>query len=167
MGNVVSEAITRVAKVSDGIVEFNLKWDEKLEEYKIPELFGSVYGFAIRVENEEDKKKVFDAITKENRRNEKNVKELSDWKSLNKKEGCPGYYPLYWGKSIAPYTRIKDHINGAKGNNGLLINSVMVLQHREIAYASVGCGAGYANVEKNLHERYPDILKTEKYEEVC
>ena len=111
---------------------------------------GSVYGFAIKIENNDLKEKIFNSICDER----KKIDNLCKWKSIAKTK----YFPLYWGKDINMGARILAHTRSMKSTGTLQLNKLDVLKNCEIIYGAVPC-LEYEKYEKQLKNDFPDLLK--------
>ena len=72
--------------------------------------------------------------------------------------GHPGWYPVYWGKDIAPMSRMKAHVQGHKNGNIDLPN-VQEVQGRPLIFGAI-LVARYAAFERVLHTHYPPLRGT-------
>lgn len=107
---------------------------------------GSVYGIAVELlpKDKED-------FLKNN--NDKNVSK-EKWISIG-----DNYYPLYWGKDINMGARLHSHTKTSESTGTIYLNQRSGLIKKNVIYGAVPC-SNYADVEKRLHEKYPDIYKT-------
>lgn len=115
-------------------------------KFQLSEGRGSVYGIVVKINSEEEKKDVFKI-------NEKEV-EILEWKSIGDK-----YYPLYWGKDKNMGSRLDVHTKSSDSTWTIQLNKIGELKDKEIIYGAMLCSDS-KNVEDELHESYPDILKT-------
>lgn len=122
--------------------------------------FGSVYGFAIRINSEQEKQEIFKKIkSNENAfAKDKKITSVDEWKEIG---DC--YYPLYWGKDSYSCVRIVAHTKSYRGVGSIRLDSLHCLKDykNSIIFGSFPC----TNIEKHeeeLHRDYPDILKTSK-----
>lgn len=122
-----------------------------IDSCKLSDRRGSVYGFAIKLSSDDEIKAIFE-------NQDKNL-DFSSWKSLG-----DDYYPLYWGKDINMGARLYSHTKQSKSTRTIQLNKRAFLKDREIIYGAIPCSDS-AEIEKRLHEKYPDILKTKKGEE--
>jgi hypothetical protein len=113
--------------------------------------FGSVYGIAIKLENEDAINDVWKKTTKFRKKNAVQT----NWKSLG-----DNYYPLYWGKDKALGSRLFAHTKSQKSTGTIQLNKIK-LQDYNIIYGAIQC-INMETHEAKIHERYPDILKTSK-----
>lgn len=107
---------------------------------------GGVYGFAIKLTR--DQVKDFLNSHKENK--------VTTWKTIGN-----GFYPLYWGKDINLGFRLYSHTKSRKTTWTLQLNERNYLICQDIIYGAILCSKP-EEVEKQLRETYPDILKTKK-----
>lgn len=115
---------------------------------KLSEDGGSVYGIAVRLENNE-----IEEFFKKH--NEKKIR-YENWKSIG-----DNFYPLYWGKDKNIGSRLVAHTKSYDGTGSLQLNKAVDFKDRECIYGAVLCLKS-AEIEKKLHSDYPDILKTKK-----
>lgn len=115
---------------------------------KLSEDGSSVYGIAVKLENNEIKNFFI-------KFNEKNIK-YEDWKSIG-----DNFYPLYWGKDRNIGSRLIAHTKSYKGTSTLQLNKMTDFEDRECIYGAVLC-LNSEEIEKKLHRDYPDILITKK-----
>lgn len=120
-------------------------------EATISDCRGGVYGFFIEFKNEEEFKSFNDEA-----RGKKYIKEkvLGDWKAA-----IGSYYPLYWGKDINLGARLKAHTKSFKSTCTIQMSDRKKLINHKIIFGAMLCN-DYDEIEKNLHDKYPDIYKT-------
>ena len=92
------------------------------DECDLTDNCGSVYGFAIKIENETDKHELFEAANKNG-----DIKEGIDEKSWNPIDDS--YYPLYWGKDKYMGARINAHMNNYKSTGTIQLNMKKYLRN--------------------------------------
>ena len=80
------------------------------DECGLSEGRGSVYGFAVKLTDEE-KQKLF------NCRDKKDLC-IDDWKAIG-----DNYYPLYWGKDINMGARLHSHTKSSKSTGTIQLNA--------------------------------------------
>lgn len=114
---------------------------------QLSESRGSVYGIAVKINSENEKQEIF-------KLNQKIGLEILKWKSI----GC-NYYPLYWGKDKSMGSRLDAHTKSPTGNGTIQLNKKTALKNKDIIYGAILC-SNSENIERELHEAYPDILKT-------
>lgn len=137
----------RVEFISGEILDVSTK-DCKLSEYR-----GSVYGIAIEIKSDKDRKKIFNSIEQSQRR----LTKENDWKEI-----ANGYYPLYWGKDINMGIRLHSHTKSMNSTGTLQLNNApKALKDHQIIYGAITC-INYEKHEKELHDRYKDLMKTTK-----
>lgn len=117
-----------------------------LEDCSISDKRGGVYGFAIKLEDNE-----VDNFF-ENRDNT-NIKRV-DWKTIGNR-----YYPLYWGKDINLGSRLHAHTKSQKDTYSIQLNNREFLKGKEIIFGAILC-ANKGEIEKRLKRRFPDVLMT-------
>lgn len=119
-------------------------------EATISDCRGGVYGFFIEFKNEEELKSFNDEV-----REKKYIKKvLGDWKPA-----IGNYYPLYWGKDINLGARLKAHTKSFKSTYTIQMSNRKELINHKIIFGAMLCN-DYDEIEKNLHDKYPDIYKT-------
>lgn len=120
-------------------------------ECKLSDERGSVYGIAIQIKDENDKEKVFDAVSESRRK----LENADQWKAIT-----DDFYPLYWGEDINMGSRLFSHTKTMKSTGTLQLNKISsVLGEHRMIYGAVPCLNRLTNEDK-LHERYADLLKT-------
>lgn len=110
---------------------------------------GGVYGFAIRLENEEKKIEFFNQIINSRKHN---VFEVGEWKSIGN-----NYYPLYWGKDSNLGFRLFEHMKKSKSSASIDLSDKIFLG-QDIIYGAILCKDNKI-VEKNLHKDFKDLLR--------
>ena len=116
--------------------------------------FGSVYGFAIKIEKNEKKKEIFDYIVSIKRKN-KCIIRVDEWKEIDDTR----YFPLYWGKDKFLMVRVVAHLKSYIGTGTLQLNTLKKLNGYDIIFGAIEC-KNYERKESKIREKYPDILKT-------
>lgn len=66
--------------------------------------------------------------------------------------GHPGWYPIYWGKDIAPMSRMKAHVQGHKNGN-VNLPAIAEIQGRPLIYGGI-LVSRYMEFEQLLHRDY-------------
>ena len=113
---------------------------------------GSVYGFAIRINSDEQKKYIFDSAEA--------AGDLRDDANLN--EWCEienGYFPLYWGKDKYMGSRINAHTKDYKSTGTIQLNTKKYLVNQDIIFGVIQC-LNYEEYEEKIRNKHRDILKT-------
>ena len=75
--------------------------------------------------------------------------------SLKTIPGFDDWYPVYWGKDIAPVSRMKAHVQGHKNGNIDLPN-VIEVQNKPLIFGAI-LVARYRDFEKLLHGHFPPL----------
>ena len=78
-------------------------------------------------------------------------------------ESLPGHrnwYPVYWGKDIAPVSRMKAHVQGHRNGN-INLPSRVFLRNKQIIYGAI-LVSNYQNFEQFLHGRYTPMFGTNR-----
>lgn len=109
---------------------------------------GSVYGIAIKLSLEE-KENFFE-------NNEKDDITVDNWISIGE-----DYYPLYWGKDINMGARLHSHTKTSESTGTIRLNKRTELRGKTVIFGAVPC-SNYAEIERRLRQKYPDIYKTHK-----
>ena len=150
MENIIVETIKRIAAqrvkiIIQGTVKFNQDGKCELEDR------GGVYGFAVKLEQNEIK----DFFEKhcDPRRLRNNSKTWADWCCLG-----DGFYPLYWGCDINLGSRLREHTKASRTVGSIQLDRKEYLHGREVIYGAVFC-SDRNGVEKELREIYFDIYK--------
>lgn len=110
---------------------------------------GSVYGIAIKLENESDKMDAF-SVT-EGRRKTQDIKE---WEPIK-----DNWYPLYWGKDKNMGARLTSHCHALTSTATLQLCNIAL--KGEIIYGALPC-VNYDTHERTLISRFKPLLLTEK-----
>jgi hypothetical protein len=69
--------------------------------------------------------------------------------------GHPDWHPVYWGKDIAPMSRMKAHVQGHKNGN-VNLPSIRELQGHQLIFGGI-LVARYREFEAMLHHDYPPL----------
>ena len=113
---------------------------------KLDKKYGGVYGIAVRLSPSDTS-----AFVTKNNLNHKNIKSISDWKSIG-----DDFYPLYWGKDSRLGSRIYAHLNKYKGTGAANLCKHKELQGKEVIFGICICN-DYEKGEKNLHRAFPAL----------
>ncbi|MBR1676007.1 MAG: hypothetical protein IJ706_01700 [Clostridia bacterium] len=124
------------------------------EHCRLTEDRGSVYGVAVKINDENEKSDIFNAIKKDV--DVLSLKTVDEWQSIGN-----NFYPLYWGKDINMGIRLHSHTKMMKSTGTLQLNKLVFLINKEVIYGAYPC-LKYDEKEKKLRNRYPDLLKTKK-----
>lgn len=116
-----------------------------------PVLFpGAVYGFAVRLSDEQKQQLFAEAKA----RGLSRLRELKDFVPI---EG--DLYPLYWGMDKQLGARVHQHLNDPTGTGAVRLTTYRSLAERKMACVSLtvdDCRAA----ERALQTKFPDLLKT-------
>lgn len=118
------------------------------KDCKLSDERGSVYGVAVKLTSENEKKEVFKHCKKEI--------SIEEWKSIG-----DYYYPLYWGRDINMGARLFSHTKSSKSTGTIQLNKHEELKNKDVIYGAMPC-SNYKEIESKLHKEYPDIYKTQK-----
>jgi hypothetical protein len=69
--------------------------------------------------------------------------------------GFGDWYPVYWGKDVAPVSRMKAHVQGHKNGN-IDLSNVREVQNKPLIFGAI-LVSRYRDFEKLLHERFPPL----------
>jgi len=72
--------------------------------------------------------------------------------------GHPDWYPVYWGKDIAPVSRLKAHVQGHQNGN-INLPSIAELSGLPLVFGAL-LVSRYRQFEQLLHEKYPPFRGT-------
>lgn len=128
--------------------------DSGTERCSLTEHCGSVYGIAIKLDNESEKKLLFDAV-KDNKDAKENF-EINNWKTIG-----DNFYPLYWGKDEYMGSRLTAHTKKRDTTGVIQLPNKKYLQNKTIIYGVVEC-TNYDKHEKTIIEEFPCIFKVKK-----
>ncbi len=118
---------------------------------------GGVYGIAVKLNTDEEKKELYNALNNDaTHKTKKFPKSIDDWKTIG--DDC---YPLYWGKDQKLGSRLYDHTKKHSGKYTLQLDSLGILKGKTVIYGAILC-LNKKTVERKLHVEYPDVLKTVK-----
>jgi hypothetical protein len=147
--NKIVEKIKAECTVSVDYMEGNII-DISKDSCKLSSRSGAVYGFAVKIMDEEEKQEIFDEL---------NCKDMviDDWVSIG-----DDLYPLYWGKEQNLGSRVFTHTRSPRSTGSIQLNKDKygVLVGKEVLYGSVLCDINYSVFENSIRSKYPDILKT-------
>jgi len=116
---------------------------------KVLELPGAVYGFCVRL-NDNERNSVFEeARSKQTTR----LKNIQEWLPLQ-----DNIYPLYWGKDKMLGARIHQHLKNTKTTGLARLCAYTSLHNKEIACV-VLIVTRYSELETALQETHPHLLK--------
>lgn len=78
---------------------------------------------------------------------------------LKELPGHSGWYAVYWGKDIAPVSRLKAHVQGHKQNGNINLPSIAELSGLSLVFGAIVV-SGYERFEQLLHAEYPPLKGT-------
>lgn len=118
-------------------------------EVSIRDDLGSVYGFAVYLEQSEVAG-FFEHYNQQKSR----INDVSQWKPIGN-----GYYPLYWGKAKEVVGRVNQHLNVQKQTGVIHLEDRTELKDKKVIYGFVQV-KNSDGIEKRVREDYPDIYMT-------
>lgn len=137
MSNEVVEFLSSEAKDNGFTVYEAIFGEIKLdEENAIKQSSGAVYG--ILAESEAPLKSGIEAIT-----------------------GYPNHYPVYWGKDIAPVSRLTAHVQNHAGTGNANLRGIKEIESKKLIFGAI-LVSNYQGFEQHLHEAYPPLKGTSK-----
>jgi hypothetical protein len=73
------------------------------------------------------------------------------------KVGCisdyPEWFPVYWGKDIAPVSRMKAHVQDHKNTGNIALRKIEEIKCKELIFGAIMV-SNYKGFEKLLHKQY-------------
>jgi hypothetical protein len=73
----------------------------------------------------------------------------------------PGWFPVYWGKDIAPVSRMKAHVQDHARTGNIALRKMKNIQCLPIIFGAI-LVADYQAFEKLLHDKYPPMRGSSK-----
>lgn len=73
--------------------------------------------------------------------------------------GHPGWYPVYWGRDIAPVSRMKAHVQGHKANGNANLPAVLEIQGKPLIFGAI-LVERYDEFEALLHNQHRPLKGT-------
>jgi len=70
--------------------------------------------------------------------------------------GYPKLYPVYWGKDIAPVSRLKAHVQNHKTTGNANLRNIKEIKGKKLIYGAIFVER-YFEFETYLHNIYPPI----------
>ncbi|SHG46671.1 hypothetical protein SAMN02745753_03976 [Marinomonas polaris DSM 16579] len=77
-------------------------------------------------------------------------------KDLKPIKGFPNLYPVYWGKDIAPVSRLKAHVQNHQSTGNADLRSIEEIQGKRLLFGAIFVEK-YSEFEGYLHDSYPPI----------
>ena len=65
----------------------------------------------------------------------------------------PEWFPVYWGKDIAPVSRMKAHVQDHKKTGNIKLRKIIEIEGKDLIFGAIMV-ARYEIFEKLLHNRY-------------
>jgi len=75
--------------------------------------------------------------------------------------GHPEWFPVYWGKDIAPVSRMKAHVQDHTKTGNIKLRKIKEIEGKELIFGAIMV-ARYENFEKLLHDRYRPMKGSDK-----
>jgi len=72
------------------------------------------------------------------------------------------YYPIYWGKDIAPVSRLKAHIQKYKNTGSANLKGILEIKEKKLIFGAI-LVSKYDEFEKFLHHKYPPLKGTNRF----
>ena len=82
--------------------------------------------------------------------------------SLKPLRDYPKLFPIYWGKDIAPISRIKAHVQNHKSTGNANLRKITELEGKRIIFGAIFVER-YQDFEEHLHKTYPPIKGSMKH----
>ncbi|NQY26165.1 MAG: hypothetical protein HRT92_03195 [Piscirickettsiaceae bacterium] len=76
-------------------------------------------------------------------------------------KGHPKFYPVYWGKDIAPVSRLKAHVQNHKSTGNADLRGIKEIENKKLIFGAI-LVSDYQKFEKHLHEAYPPLKGTNR-----
>lgn len=74
----------------------------------------------------------------------------------------PKLYPVYWGKDIAPVSRIKAHVQNHASTGNINLRSISELVGKRIIFGAIFVER-YRDFEEHLYKTYPPLKGSNKH----
>ncbi|CAK2832610.1 conserved hypothetical protein [Vibrio crassostreae] len=82
-------------------------------------------------------------------------------KSLKPIPNINNFYPVYWGKDIAPVSRMKAHVQNHQGTGNANLSAITELKGKKIIYGAIMV-SDYEKFESHLHASFPPLKGTNR-----
>lgn len=76
-------------------------------------------------------------------------------------KGYPKLYPVYWGKDIAPVSRLKAHVQNHQSTGNANLRGIKEIQGKRLIFGAIFVEK-YLAFETHLHLTYPPIKGTRR-----
>lgn len=76
-------------------------------------------------------------------------------------EGYPNLYPVYWGKDIAPVSRLKAHVQNHQNTGNANLRGINEIAGKRLIFGAIFVSQ-YQNFESHLHTAYPPLKGTNR-----
>jgi hypothetical protein len=73
----------------------------------------------------------------------------------------PGWFPVYWGKDIAPVSRMKAHVQDHASTGNIALRKIEEIQGKKIIFGAVMVSR-YREFEELLHKKYSPMRGSSK-----
>ena len=151
------EAMRRVL-MKQGIEEVPASGEFTLPATNKPTLFpGAVYGFAVRL-SEEERVALF---SEANGRGLSQLAEISSFKPIE-----DDLYPIYWGKDKQLGSRLHQHLNNPTGTGAIRLSTYRALSGKVLACATLVV-PDFEVAESIIQNAFPHLLKTTTVKQVA
>jgi len=129
MTNILVDFLKKVAEENNYQVFDSIYGDITLANIaKIEQSSGSVYGIWAQCDSSPDGKV-------------ESIKGHTDW------------FPIYWGKDVAPVSRMKAHVQDHKNTGNIALRKVKEIQGKRVIFGAIMV-SNYEAFEKLLHKQY-------------
>lgn len=71
-------------------------------------------------------------------------------------KGYPNFYPVYWGKDIAPVSRLKAHVQNHQSTGNANLRAITEIKGKKLLFGAVFVER-YLDFEGHLHKSYPPL----------
>jgi hypothetical protein len=82
--------------------------------------------------------------------------------SLKPLKHYPKLFPIYWGKDIAPVSRIKAHVQNHKSTGNANLRNITELKGKRLIFGAIFVDR-YQAFERHLHITYPPLRRSMKH----
>jgi len=76
-------------------------------------------------------------------------------------EGYPNLYPVYWGKDIAPVSRLKAHVQNYPSTGNANLRGIDEIAGKKLTFGAI-LVSQYQEFESYLHTTYPPLKGTSR-----
>jgi len=81
--------------------------------------------------------------------------------NVSELNGYPKLYPVYWGKDIAPVSRLKAHVKNYKNTGNVDLPNITEIKEKKIIFGAIMVSE-YQKFEQYLHSSYPPLRGTNR-----